>query len=206
MKLWQRDTEINKLIEDFTIGHDRELDLLLARFDILGSLAHITMLESIGLLGKDELQLLTKELKSICRNVEEGDFTIDEGIEDIHSQVEFLLIQRIGDFGKKIHSARSRNDQILLDIKLFVRHKLIVISDAITELFNTLVSLSNEHKDILMPGYTHLQVAMPSSFGLWFGAYAESLTDDLIFLQSAFRINNQNPPWLGSRLWLFVPN
>lgn len=196
MKLWQKDTDINNLIEEFTIGRDRKLDLLLARFDILGSLAHIVMLESIGLLSKDELKLLRGELKSIYRKIEAGDFTIDEGVEDIHSQVELLLIQRIGEVGKKIHSARSRNDQVLLDIKLFVRYKLIIISDAIAELFNTLIDLSNKNKGILMPGYTHLQVAMPSSFGLWFGAYAESLTDDMIFLQSAFRINNQNP--LGS--------
>jgi argininosuccinate lyase len=196
MKLWQKGTNIDKLIEEFTIGRDRELDLLLAKFDVLGSLAHIAMLESIGLLNKEELSLLNKELKAIFKMIETGEFAIDEGVEDIHSQVELLLTKRIGEAGKKIHSARSRNDQVLLDIKLFVRHKLIILSDAITELFETLIDSSNKYKDVLMPGYTHLQIAMPSSFGLWFGAYAESLTDDMIFLQSAFRINNQNP--LGS--------
>lgn len=196
MKLWEKGTSSNKLIEKFTVGRDPELDLLLAKFDVLGSLAHITMLESIGLVSEEELSMLCKELRVIYRHIESEDFSIEEGIEDIHSQVELMLIQRVGEAGKKIHSARSRNDQVLLDIKLFVRHKLLVLTDSVSELFNTLIKLSNTHKDVLMPGYTHLQVAMPSSFGLWFGAYAESLTDDLLFLQSAFRINNQNP--LGS--------
>jgi argininosuccinate lyase len=196
MKLWQKSADINKLVEEFTVGRDHELDLLLARFDILGTLAHITMLESIHLLSRKDYQLLTKELKIIYKEIEAGDFILDEGIEDIHSQVEFMLTQRIGEAGKKIHSARSRNDQVLLDIKLFARHKIISISESISELFGTLIRLSDKHKDILMPGYTHLQIAMPSSFGLWFGAYAESLSDDLILLQAAFKINNQNP--LGS--------
>lgn len=196
MKLWQKETDINKLIEEFTIGRDREMDLLLAKFDVLGTLAHISMLESIRLLSQKELSILNKELRLIYRKIETGEFMIDEGVEDVHSQIELMLTQRIGEAGKKIHSARSRNDQVLLDIKLFVRYKLISVTEAITELFETLITLSNKYRKILLPGYTHLQVAMPSSFGLWFGAYAESLSDDLIFLQSAFRINNQNP--LGS--------
>lgn len=196
MKLWEKGTNIEKLIEKFTVGRDRELDLLLAKFDILGSLAHITMLESIGLLSKEELKILCTELRAIHSTVESGNFSIDEGVEDIHSQVELILTQRVGEAGKKIHSARSRNDQVLLDIKLYVRHKLLIITDSVSELFNTLINLSNTHKEVLIPGYTHLQVAMPSSFGLWFGAYAESLSDDMLFLQTAFRINNQNP--LGS--------
>ncbi len=196
MKLWQKETEINKRIEKFTIGRDRELDLLLAGYDVLGSLAHIAMLCKVGLLDSSEYKLLKTELKAIYRKIEAGSFTIDEGIEDIHSQIEFLLTQKLGNAGKKIHSARSRNDQILVDLKLFTRHNLFQIVDAVTTLFNTLIALSEKHKTILMPGYTHLQVAMPSSFGLWFGAYAESFTDDLLLLQTALRITNQNP--LGS--------
>jgi argininosuccinate lyase len=196
MKLWNKGTDVNKRIEEFTIGRDRELDLLLARFDVLGSLAHITMLQKIGLLTADELLLLKKELKVIYKKIETGNFKIDQGIEDVHSQIEFMLTQSLGDVGKKIHSARSRNDQVLLDIKLFTRYKIIQVAESVSELFVTLIKLSNEYKGLLMPGYTHLQVAMPSSFGLWFGAYAESLTDDLLLLQTAFRITNQNP--LGS--------
>jgi argininosuccinate lyase len=196
MKLWHKGVNVNKRIEDFTVGRDRELDLLLAPFDVLGSLAHIAMLEKIGLLSVLELKELNKGLKVIYKKIETGNFTIDQGIEDVHSQVEFMLTQSLGDTGKKIHSARSRNDQVLLDIKLFTRHKLFLISDSIAQLFETLISMSEKHKDDIMPGYTHLQVAMPSSFGLWFGAYAESLADDLLVLQAAFRVNNQNP--LGS--------
>jgi argininosuccinate lyase len=196
MKLWSKGIDVHKLIEEFTIGRDRELDLLLAKYDVLGSLAHIIMLGSIGLLSDDELKLLKHELRTIYRRIEHGSFTIDEGIEDVHSQIEFLLTQQVGEAGKKIHSARSRNDQVLLDIKLFTRHKILDISEVLASFFYTLIDLSNANKDILMPGYTHLQVAMPSSFGLWFGAYAESLADDLLLLQTAFRITNQNP--LGS--------
>ena len=196
MKIWDKGTRMNKRIEDFTIGRDRELDLLLARYDVLGSLAHIAMLCKIGLIDANEHKLLKAELIAIYKKIEMGSFNIDEGIEDVHSQVEFLLTQNLGDIGKKIHSARSRNDQVLVDIKLFTRHKLLQIADSLEGLFNTLVELSEKNKNVLMPGYTHLQVAMPSSFGLWFGAYAESLTDDLLILQTAFRITNQNP--LGS--------
>ncbi len=196
MKLWQKGTEINKRIEEFTIGRDRELDLLLARFDVQGSLAHIAMLSKIGLLDSKEYKLLKTELKTIYRKIDAGSFSIDEGIEDVHSQIEYMLTQKLGDVGKKIHSARSRNDQVLVDIKLYTRHHILLIVDAVTKLFNTLITLSEKYKEILMPGYTHLQVAMPSSFGLWFGAYAESLTDDLQILQTALRITNQNP--LGS--------
>jgi argininosuccinate lyase len=196
MKLWHKGTEVNKKIEAFTIGRDRELDLLLAHFDVLGSLAHIAMLEKIGLLTNEELGLLQRELKLINRKIETGNFLIDEGVEDVHSQVEFMLTQRLGEAGKKIHTARSRNDQVLLDIKLFTRHKIIQVVKSVYQLFYTLIRMSNKYKDSLLPGYTHLQVAMPSSFGLWFGAYAESLTDDLLLLHSAYRIINQNP--LGS--------
>jgi argininosuccinate lyase len=196
MKLWQKKSEMNKQIEKFTVGSDRELDLLLAGYDILGSLAHIAMLHKIGLLNSEEHKQLNTELKAIYSKIESGTFRIDEGVEDVHSQVEFLLTQKLGDTGKKIHSARSRNDQILLDIKLFTRHNLLLISESISQLFETLITLSEKYKSDLMPGYTHLQIAMPSSFGLWFGAYAESLTDDLMLIQTAFRITNQNP--LGS--------
>lgn len=196
MKLWDKGTDVNKKIEQFTIGRDRELDILLARYDVLGSLAHIAMLSHVGLLSAEDYTLVKKELKHIYLEIDAGNFNIEEGIEDVHSEVEHLLIQRVGDAGKKIHSARSRNDQVLLDIKLFTRAKLIEVVDSVSRLFDTLIKLSEQHKDKLMPGYTHLQVAMPSSFGLWFGAYAESLTDDLQVLLAAFRVNNQNP--LGS--------
>lgn len=198
MKLWQKGktTEINKRIEQFTIGRDRELDVLLAGYDVMGSLAHIAMLNKVGLLDEGEYKLLNVELKAIYKKIEAGKFVIDEGIEDVHSQIEYLLTQKLGDIGKKIHSARSRNDQVLLDLKLFTRYNLLQVTDAVSALFDTLLALSEKYKAVLMPGYTHLQVAMPSSFGLWFGAYAESLTDDLLQLQTAFRITNQNP--LGS--------
>ena len=196
MKLWDKGSDINKKIEEFTIGQDRELDLMLARYDVLGSVAHITMLEKVGLLSKEELKSLKKELRSISDQISDGKFCIEKGIEDVHSQVEYMLTNKLGETGKKIHSARSRNDQILLDIKLFTRSKLFAVVDSMTHLFNTMIELSEKHRDFLMPGYTHLQIAMPSSFGLWFGAYAESLTDDLQLLLAAYKINNQNP--LGS--------
>lgn len=196
MKLWEKGYEINKEIERFTVGRDRELDLFLAKYDVLGSMAHITMLETIGLLTADELRLLLAELKIIHAVCERGEFVIEDGIEDVHSQVELMLTRKLGDIGKKIHSGRSRNDQVLLDLKLFTRHELKDIVDDVKALFDELIKKSEQHKDVLMPGYTHLQVAMPSSFGLWFGAYAESLADDMLFLQAAFRMTNRNP--LGS--------
>lgn len=196
MKLWSKGFEPDKMIEEFTVGRDRELDLELARFDVEGSMAHIKMLESIGLLTADELDVLTAALKDILAMIERGEFVIEPGVEDVHSQVEFLLTERLGDIGKKIHSGRSRNDQVLVDLKLYMRHRLKMIADATVRLFDTLQALSERHKDVLMPGYTHLQVAMPSSFGLWFGAYAEALTDDMQMLLAAYNIANQNP--LGS--------
>lgn len=196
MKLWDKNIQTDRLIEQFTIGKDRELDLLLARYDILGSLAHIIMLESIGLISKDELQLLTTELQDIYREAEKGTFVIEDGVEDVHSQVELLLTRRIGDTGKKIHAARSRNDQVLLDIKLFIRDEMQQVVGEVSTLFRLLLSQSEQYCHILIPGYTHLQVAMPSSFGLWFGAYAENLVDDMLMLQAAYRICDQNP--LGS--------
>ena len=196
MKLWEKDFEINAEIERFTVGRDREMDLYLAPYDVLGSMAHITMLESIGLIGKDELPVLLTELKSIYEQCQRGEFVIEEGIEDVHSQVELMLTRKLGDMGKKIHSGRSRNDQVLVDLKLFTRHKLQEVSEAVKDLFDQLIKKSNQYKDVLMPGYTHLQVAMPSSFGLWLGAYAESLCDDMLFLQAAWRMTNRNP--LGS--------
>jgi argininosuccinate lyase len=197
MKLWQKEgTEVNKEIERFTVGRDRELDVLLAKHDVTGTLAHITMLESIGLLEKAELPILVKELRKIYDEIVEGNFVIEDGIEDVHSQVELILTRRLGEMGKKIHSGRSRNDQVLLDMKLFIRTELREVVDLIEPLFNTLISLSEKYKHVLLPGYTHYQVAMPSSFGLWFGAYAESLVDDLQVILAAFRISNKNP--LGS--------
>ena len=196
MKLWEKNFEINKEIERFTVGRDCEMDLYLAKYDVLGSMAHITMLESIGLLEKEELKPLLAELKNIYHLAEKREFTIEDGVEDVHSQVEMLLTEKLGDLGKKIHSGRSRNDQVLVDLKLFTRHQLKDIADEVKILFDELIQKSNQYKDVLMPGYTHLQVAMPSSFGLWFGAYAESLADDMLFLQAAYRMTNRNP--LGS--------
>lgn len=196
MKLWNKGFEPDKAIEKFTVGQDRELDLRLAKYDVQGSMAHIKMLESIGLLTKEELDTLLPALQEIADEIERGEFTIEEGVEDVHSQVEFLLTERLGDVGKKIHSGRSRNDQVLVDLKLFFRDELKHIADSIQNLFNRLIDLSEKHKDKLMPGYTHLQVAMPSSFGLWFGAYAESFTDDMQMIVAAYNIANQNP--LGS--------
>ena len=195
-KLWEKNTEVNQEIEKFTVGRDRELDLYLARYDVLGSMAHITMLESIGLLGKDEQPVLLEELRRIHADIEAGRFIIEEGVEDVHSQVELLLTRKLGDVGKKIHSGRSRNDQVLVDLKLFTRTQLQDIAEEVRVLFEELQAQSERYKGVLMPGYTHLRVAMPSSFGLWFGAYAESLVDDLLFLQAAYKMTNRNP--LGS--------
>ena len=195
-KLWEKSVQVNQEIERFTVGRDREMDLYLAKYDVLGSMAHITMLESIGLLTKDELDSLLAELKNIYAEANNGDFIIEDGVEDVHSQVELLLTRRLGDVGKKIHSGRSRNDQVLLDLKLFTRAQLKELADLVEGLFNALIAQSNKYKGILMPGYTHLQIAMPSSFGLWFGAYAESLLDDMLFLQAAYKMCNRNP--LGS--------
>ena len=196
MKLWNKGFEPDKLIEDFTVGADRELDLRLARYDVQGSMAHIRMLESIGLLESSELSVLLEALERIAQSIERGEFVIEEGVEDVHSQVELMLTRELGDMGKKIHSGRSRNDQVLVDLKLFMRDEMKTVAKAVKRLFDRLQSLSNAHKDTLMPGYTHLQVAMPSSFGLWFGAYAESLVDDLEMVAAAYKIANQNP--LGS--------
>lgn len=195
-KLWEKNFEINKEIERFTVGRDREMDLYLAKYDVLGSMAHITMLQSIGLLEKEELDSLLAELKNIYAICERGEFVIEDDVEDVHSQVEMMLTRKLGDMGKKIHSGRSRNDQVLVDLKLFTRHELMDIAEEVKVLFDELISKSNQYKDILMPGYTHLQIAMPSSFGLWFGAYAESLCDDMLFLQAAYKMTNRNP--LGS--------
>ena len=196
MKLWQKDILLNEKIEQFTVGHDREMDLYLAKYDVLGSMAHIRMLQSVGLLDADELTILTNELKLIYSEIENGDFSIEEGIEDVHSQVELMLTRKLGDVGKKIHSGRSRNDQVLLDLKLFTRAEIEKTAYAVSALFDVLIQQSERYKNVLLPGYTHLQVAMPSSFGLWFGAYAESLADDLQLLLAAWKITNRNP--LGS--------
>ncbi|PTS95067.1 argininosuccinate lyase [Pedobacter sp. HMWF019] len=196
MKIWQKNIEVNKDIEAFTVGRDRELDLEMAAFDVLGSLAHVEMLESIGLLTAEELAAIQKELKNIYKDIEAGNFVIEQSVEDVHSQVEWLLTQRIGEAGKKIHSGRSRNDQVLVDLKLFFRNRIEEMVHHTEVLFKQLISLSNTHKDKLLPGYTHLQIAMPSSFGLWFGAYAESLVDDLELMLAAWKVCNKNP--LGS--------
>ena len=196
MKLWSKGFEINKEIERFTVGKDREMDLYLAKYDVLGSMAHITTLNRIGLISYDALQQLLRERRAIYDVCEKGDFVIEDDIEDVHSQVELMLTRALGDMGKKIHSGRSRNDQVLVDLKLFTRSALRDIVEETKQLFDELLAKSEEYKDVLMPGYTHLQIAMPSSFGLWFGAYAESLTDDMLFLQAAYRMTNRNP--LGS--------
>ena len=196
MKLWQKNTETLKAVETFTVGKDRELDLFLAPFDVLGSLAHIQMLNSVGLLEDNELVELQIALKEVYKEITNGKFSLDDDVEDIHSQIEFLLTKKLGDAGKKIHSARSRNDQVILDIKLFLRSEIEKITYEVTGFFNLLQSQSEKYKDYLLPGYTHFQLAMPSSFGLWFGAYAESLADDMIMLHGAWEIVNKNP--LGS--------
>ncbi len=203
MKLWQKNTTVSSAVETFTVGKDREMDLLLAPFDVLGSIAHVTMLAEVGLLTKEETNTIVKELRNIYQNIhlatgshEHASFTIQEGIEDIHSQIEFMLTEKIGEAGKKIHSARSRNDQVLVDIKLFLRNEIRLLAEETGNLFNLLQQQSEKYKEYLLPGYTHLQLAMPSSFGLWFGAYAESLADDMISLQAAYKVVNKNP--LGS--------
>jgi argininosuccinate lyase len=196
MKLWQKNSETLKEVETFTVGKDRELDLFLAPFDVLGSLAHIQMLNSVGLLSNDELNELQEALKDIYKDITAGTFLLEEGVEDIHSQVELMLTKKLGDSGKKIHSARSRNDQVILDLKLFLRSEIEELVGLVNGFFNLLLAQSEKYKDYLLPGYTHLQLAMPSSFGLWFGAYAESLADDMITLNGAWEITNKNP--LGS--------
>ncbi|KAA9349645.1 argininosuccinate lyase [Larkinella humicola] len=202
MKLWQKATTdphsnaASEKIERFTVGRDREMDLYLAPFDVLGNLAHATMLETIGLLSSDELRVLSEELKYIHRQIEAGEFVIEDGVEDVHSQVELMLTRKLGDVGKKIHSGRSRNDQVLVDLKLFTRDRLWQVTEAVRQVFDRLIARSEQHKTDLLPGYTHLQIAMPSSFGLWFGAYAEALADDMLLLQTAYRFANRNP--LGS--------
>src|ERR1035437_1242583 len=196
MKLWDKGVSVNEWIERFTVGRDREMDLLLAEFDVLGTIAHITMLERIGLIAKDELPVLKKELIEIYHQIKADKFIIEKDVEDVHSQVELMLTRKLGDLGKKVHSGRSRNDQVLLDCKLLFRSEILKTVESIRILFDTLIQQSEKYKEVLMPGYTHLQVAMPSSFGLWFGAYAESLTDDVVLLQTAYKIANQNP--LGS--------
>lgn len=196
MKLWDKGINVDSKIEKFTIGNDNELDIHLAPFDVLGNIAHVTMLTEVGLLDPKELPSLHKELVAIYATTQNGTFTIEEGVEDVHSQVEMLLTQKLGDVGKKVHSARSRNDQVLVDLKLYGRSKMMHITHLVNELFKAFQEKSELHKDILLPGYTHLQVAMPSSFGLWFGAYAEALADDMDMLATAFNFTNQNP--LGS--------
>ncbi len=195
-KLWQKNSKVAEAVESFTIGNDQAMDLYLAPFDVLGSIAHTTMLSEVGLLSTDEQLQLKKALIEIYETIEKGEFTLEEGVEDIHSQVEILLTQKLGDIGKKIHSARSRNDQVLVDLKLFLRAEIITLSKSIQSLFELLQAKSESHKNDLLPGYTHLQLAMPSSFGLWLGAYAESLVDDMTMLQAAFTVVNKNP--LGS--------
>ncbi|WP_085535068.1 argininosuccinate lyase [Massilibacteroides vaginae] len=195
-KLWEKNIQVDKEVEAFTVGKDREMDIYLAKYDVLGSMAHITMLESIGLLTNAELDLLLHELRSIYHIAEKGEFVIEEGVEDVHSQVELLLTRKLGDVGKKIHSGRSRNDQVLVDLKLFTRAEIRTLTELTKDLFDVLLQQSESYKEVLLPGYTHLQVAMPSSFGLWFGAYAESLADDLQLLQAAYKVCNRNP--LGS--------
>ena len=204
-KLWEKNFEVNKEIERFTVGRDRELDLYLAKYDIMGSMAHITMLESIGLLTKSELGILLQELKSIYSIAEQGLFTIEDGVEDVHSQVELMLTRKLGDIGKKIHSGRSRNDQVLLDLKLFTRDQIKDIAQLCEAFFHTLQEQSERYKDVLMPGYTHLQIAMPSSFGLWLSAYAEALADDMLQLKAAYALVNTNPLGSGAGYGSSVP-
>lgn len=196
MKLWQKNYQVDKSIDTFTVGDDRDLDRYMAKFDVLGSLAHTRMLEKVGLLTTDDLEQVQQGLKDIYSEIEAGKFAIEDGVEDVHSQVEMLLTRRLGEVGKKIHSGRSRNDQVLVDIKMFMRHELMRIVSSYQQLFDVLQGLSNEHKDKLLPGYTHLQLAMPSSFGMWFGAYAEAITDDMEVLLAAYNSTNKNP--LGS--------
>lgn len=195
-KLWEKTVQVDHDVETYTVGRDREMDMYLARYDVLGSLAHIAMLETIGLLNRAELEQLTDALREIYAEIVAGKFVIEDGIEDVHSQVELMLTRRLGDVGKKIHSGRSRNDQVLVDLRLFIRSEIESVVEHVTSLFKALIAQSEKYKHVLIPGYTHLQVAMPSSFGLWFGAYAESLVDDLTVLQAAYKVTNRNP--LGS--------
>lgn len=194
--LWNKGTQATGLVDSFTVGNDRVLDMRLAKYDVMGSKAHIAMLESIGLLSKDELDTLTAALDVILKEIEDGTFVLEDDVEDIHSQVELLLTRRLGDIGKKIHSGRSRNDQVLVDVKLFLKDEVLKLREEVLDLFATLQTLSEKHKNVLLPGYTHGQVAMPSSFGLWFGAYAEALADDMYMLRGAYNVTDQNP--LGS--------
>ncbi|MFN5477399.1 MAG: lyase family protein, partial [Sphingobacteriales bacterium] len=197
MKLWQKDTTaLSQLTENFTVGRDREFDLLLARHDVQGSIAHITMLSECGLMSAEEASQAIEGLQDIATDIEAGRFVIEDGVEDVHSQVEFLLTQKIGDAGKKIHSGRSRNDQVAVDIKLYLRAAILDIKDEVAALFTLLQQQSETYKNVLLPGYTHLQIAMPSSFGLWLGSYAESLVDDMEMLSAAYAVANKNP--LGS--------
>ena len=195
-KLWEKSVQVDQEVDRFTVGKDREMDLYLAKYDVLGSMAHITMLQSIDLLTEEELKVLLAELKKIYHQADMGEFEIEEGVEDVHSQVEMILTRKLGDIGKKIHSGRSRNDQVLVDLKLFIRDQIKDIAGLVKNLFDELITQSERYKHVLMPGYTHLQVAMPSSFGLWFGAYAEGLVDDMQYLQAAWKVTNRNP--LGS--------
>ncbi|MGO1521201.1 MAG: lyase family protein, partial [Sphingobacterium sp.] len=191
MKIWQKNIDVDSFVENFTVGKDRELDMQLAAVDVLGSLAHTRMLNSIDLLTQADLAVVQAELKNIYQEIQDGKFTIEDSVEDVHSQIEMMLTQRVGEAGKKIHSGRSRNDQVLVDLKLYFRSEIEIIFKNTEALFNQLVALSNKHKNVLMPGYTHLQIAMPSSFGLWFGAYAESLVDDLHLLKAAWNVCNK---------------
>lgn len=194
--IWDKGKPVNEMIQRYTVGRDREMDMMLAKSDVIGSLAHITMLQSIGLLEADELKVLSSGLKDILDIIEKGEFTIEEGVEDVHSEVELILTRKYGDMGKKIHSGRSRNDQVLVDLKLFTRDRLHSLVNSVKSLFDILIRQSERFKEVLLPGYTHLQIAMPSSFGLWFGAYAEALVDDMLQIQAAYRMVNRNP--LGS--------
>ena len=194
--LWSKGTQATEIVDSFTVGNDRVLDMRLAKYDVMGSKAHIAMLESIGLLSKEELDTLTAALDAILQEIENGTFVLEDDVEDIHSQVELLLTRRLGDVGKKIHSGRSRNDQVLVDVKLFLKDEVLKLRREVLDLFSTLQTLSEKHKNVLLPGYTHGQVAMPSSFGLWFGAYAEALADDMYMLHGAYNVTDQNP--LGS--------
>jgi argininosuccinate lyase len=197
MKLWQKETtSTSELIEKFTVGRDKEFDLLLAPYDVQGSIAHVTMLGEVGLMTKEETDIAVEALRQIEKEIAAGQFTIADDVEDVHSQVEFLLTERIGDIGKKIHSGRSRNDQVAVDIKLYLRAQVLTVKEEVKSLFDLLIQQSETYKDVLLPGYTHLQIAMPSSFGLWFGAYAESLVDDLEMLAAVYHVANKNP--LGS--------
>ncbi|MCF6167377.1 argininosuccinate lyase [Lutibacter sp.] len=196
MKLWDKGFSTDKKIDLFTVGNDRELDLVLAKYDVIGNIAHAKMLHKIGLLTATEIKALETELNAILKTIENGKFTIEDSFEDVHSKIEFLLTEKLGDTGKKIHTARSRNDQVLVDVHLYLKDALTEINDEVDDLFELLIKLAKQYKNVLLPGYTHLQVAMPSSFGLWFSAYAETLIDDIYFLKAAYKVADQNP--LGS--------